>query len=101
MHDERCERRASETSNKHICSNQMGCFSHGPAQSKPSGWRNFFAVNCVDKHSNLDQSPVRPTHLSKMNEKGREFTSEIQEKEALDCKKEFRRILHVVEKLIT
>ena len=31
VYDERCERRASETSNKHTCSNQMGCFSHGPA----------------------------------------------------------------------
>ena len=44
VYDVRCERRASEKSNKHTCSNQMGCFSHGPApvQSKPFGWRNFF-----------------------------------------------------------
>ena len=36
-----------------------------------------------------------------MTEKGREFTLEVQKKTALDCKKEFRRVLHVVEKLIT
>ena len=34
-------------------------------------------MNSVDKHSNLDQSSVRPTSLRKMTEKGREFTLEV------------------------
>ena len=58
-------------------------------------------MNSVDKHSNLDQSSVRPTRLRKMTEKGREFTLEVWKKAALDYKKEFRRKLLVVEKLIT
>ena len=58
-------------------------------------------MNSVDKHSNLDQSSVRPTRLRKMTEKGREFTLEVQKKAVLDYKKEFRRKLLVVEKLIT
>ena len=58
-------------------------------------------MNSVDKHSNLDQSSVRPTRLRKMTEKGREFTLEVRKKAALDYKKEFRRKLLVVEKLIT
>ena len=58
-------------------------------------------MNSVDKHSNLDQSSVRPTRLRKMTERGREFTLEIRKKAALDYKKEFRRKLLAVEKLIT
>ena len=56
-------------------------------------------MNSVDKHSNLDQSSVRPTRLRKMTEKGREFTLEVRKKAALDYKREFRRKL--LEKLIT
>lgn len=44
---------------------------------------------------------MRPIRLRKMTEKGREFTLEIRRKTALDCKKEFRRKLLVVEKLIS
>ena len=58
-------------------------------------------MNSVDKHSNLDQSSVRPIRLRKMTEKGRELTLEIRKKAALDHKNEFRRKLLVVEKLIT
>lgn len=44
---------------------------------------------------------MRPTRLQKMSEKGHEFTLEVRKKAALDSKKEFRRKLLVVEKLIT
>ena len=72
----------SETSNKHTCSNQMDCFSHGPppVQSKSFGWRNISlrtvsttlkpgSVVC-DAHSSLKDDQKGPQIYLTSTEKG-------------------------------